>query len=56
MLKKIRSIKGLAGRVPTLFCGGDVQIDGVVDSTELYQAGLPGWLAKCQRVAASIGN
>ena len=50
MLKKMRSIKELAGHVPTLFCGGVVQIDGVVDSTELYRAGLPGWLAKCQCV------
>ena len=50
MLEKMRLIKGLTGRVPTLFCGGDVEIDGIVDSTELYRVGLPDRSPKCQRV------
>ena len=50
ILKKIKESKQFTGRVPTLFCGGDVQINGVVDSTHLYRHGLPGWWSKGQRI------
>jgi hypothetical protein len=50
MLEKVRKDKQLTGRVPTLFCGGDVQINGAVDSTEQYRSGLPGWLSKGKRI------
>jgi hypothetical protein len=50
MLEKMKKDKKLSGRVPTLFCGGDVQINGAVDSTEQYRFGLPGWLSKGKRI------
>ena len=40
----------LTDRVPTLFCGDDVQIDDAIDSTALYRSGLPGWSSKGQRI------
>ena len=54
MLKKMGRDEQLSGYVPTLFCGGDVQINGINDSTELYRSGLPGWLSKWQRVHRRI--
>ncbi|KAF8808700.1 hypothetical protein BYT27DRAFT_7096048, partial [Phlegmacium glaucopus] len=35
MLVKMRLEAKLAGCVPTLFCGGDVKINGIVNSTKL---------------------
>jgi hypothetical protein len=48
-LEKIGLDKALTGRVPTLFCGGDVKINGEVDSTKRYRSGLPLWNTKWQR-------
>jgi Fungal protein kinase len=50
MMKKFREDEQLTGFVPKLLCGGDVQINGVVDSTEQYRSGLPGWVSKGQRI------
>jgi hypothetical protein len=50
MLKKMKTGEKLTDRVPTLFCGGDVQIDGKIDSTALYRYGLPGWSSKGRRI------
>jgi serine/threonine protein kinase len=50
ILRKIKESKQFTGRVPTLFCGGDVQINGVVDCTDRYRSGLPGWSWKTQRI------
>lgn len=50
MLEKIKEDKQLTGRVPTLFCGGDVRINGDVDSTGRYRSGLPGWSPRERRV------
>lgn len=54
MLKKMGDDKfvdnKLTGCVPTLFCGGDVHIDGVVDSTAQYRTDLPGWRPEGNRI------
>lgn len=50
MLQKMNKDEELTGRVPTLFCGGDVIINGGTDSTERYRTDLPGWSSKGRRI------
>jgi protein kinase-like protein len=50
ILRKITDDKKFTGRVPSLFCGGDVQINGTVDNTERYRSDFPGWSSEGQRV------
>jgi hypothetical protein len=50
MLEKTKKDGKLDGRVPTLFCGGDVQIDNKDDSTVSYRSGLPNWSPRSQRI------
>jgi len=61
MLEKMLLDDKLTGRVPTLFCGGEVKINGVVDCTGRYREDLPGWSSMsqcihCQLVCTPIGE
>jgi hypothetical protein len=52
MLKKIGKDKEIAtsGCVPSLYCGGEVQIEDITDTTGKYRTGMPKWSKSGQRV------